>query len=331
MKMKKLNRQLTGINFGLGVIKVGIYLQVAASAAVISLILTPLLSKLSYKVGAVDQPKETRKIHKTAMPRLGGPAIFVSFIISLLLFVPLESEFVGLLLGAAVIMALGIIDDIWGVSPILKLAGQIVAALIFIHSGNRVEFITNPFDGLFYLGILSVPVTILWIVGITNALNLIDGLDGLASGVSAIALSAFSVIAFQNQQPIVALTALALLGGILGFLKYNFYPARIFLGDSGSLLLGYLISGLSIMGLMKSVTLVTFIIPMLLLGVPILDTFFAIVRRYWYKKPIFQADKGHFHHRLMGRGLSHKQAVLIIYMVSAGFGVSAVLFFQNGF
>ncbi len=309
----------------------GIYLQVAVTAAVLSLILTPLLSKLSYKVGAVDHPKETRKIHSTAMPRLGGPAIFLSFVISLLLFVPLEGEFVGLLSGAVIIMIMGIVDDIRGISPVVKLAGQIAAAAIFISFGSRVEFLTNPFDGLFYLGVFSVPVTLLWIVGVTNALNLIDGLDGLASGVSAIALSAFSIIAFLNQQPVVALTALALLGGILGFLKYNFYPAKIFLGDSGSLLLGFLISGLSIMGLLKSVTMVTFIIPMLLLGVPILDTFFAIIRRYWYKKPIFQADKGHFHHRLMSRGLSHKQAVLFIYMVSAGFGVGAVLFFQNGF
>ncbi|ACB85941.1 glycosyltransferase family 4 protein [Natranaerobius thermophilus] len=307
-----------------------LYLKVAVTSAALSLIMTPLLRKISYKVGAVDQPKESRKIHNHVMPRLGGPAIFLSFLISLIMYVPLETEFYGLLMGSILILVIGMLDDIYGLSPLIKLGGQVAAVLVFIAFGNQVEFLTNPFDGLFYLGVLSIPVTVMWMVGVTNALNLIDGLDGLASGVSAIALTAFAIIAVQNEQMLVALTALALLGGILGFLKYNFYPAKIFLGDSGSLLLGYMISALSVMGLLKSVTMVTFIIPMLLLGVPILDTFFAILRRYWHKRPIFQADKGHLHHRLLNLGMSHKQAVLFIYLISVGFGIGAVLFFQNG-
>ncbi|OWZ84962.1 MraY family glycosyltransferase [Natranaerobius trueperi] len=307
-----------------------LYVKVILTAILLSLVLTPLLRKLSYWVGAVDHP-DTRKVHSRVMPRLGGPAVFLSFLTTVILYVPLERNFQGLLLGALIILLVGIIDDIRGLSPINKLIGQIIAVLSFISFGNQVEFLTNPFDGLFYLGALSIPVTIFWMVGATNALNLIDGLDGLASGVSGIALFTFFIIALINQQVVVAIAALALLGSVIGFLKYNFYPAKIFLGDSGSLFLGYMISGLSVMGLLKGVTMVTFIIPMLVLGVPILDTFFAIVRRYKFKKPIFQADKEHLHHKLLGLGLSHKQTVLFIYLLSAGFGIGAVLFARNGF
>ena len=177
---------------------------------------------------------------------------------------------------------------------------------------------------------MSIPVTMLWIVGITNAINLIDGLDGLASGVSFIALLIFSFMSLQvNQNTLIALLSLALAGAVLGFLRYNFHPAKIFLGDTGSMFLGFTIAVISVMGLLKSVTLYTFITPILILGVPIFDTFFAIVRRYKNNQPIFAADKAHLHHRLLNLGFSHRQAVLAIYCLALVFGLSAVFIFNR--
>ncbi len=305
------------------------FLPIILTALGVSLLMTPWFCKLAYTFGAVDRPSG-RKVHEKETPCLGGPAIFISFLLVVMIFVPLRPDFYGLLLGGLIILLIGVYDDIKGFTPKQKLMGQILAALVFIAFGNQVDFLSSPYDGLLVLGIFSVPVTIFWVVGVTNALNLIDGLDGLASGVSAIALSTFFIIALFNQQIVFAMVVLALLGGVLGFLRYNFYPAKIFLGDSGSLFLGFMVAGLSVMGLMKGVTFLTLGVPIMILGVPILDTCFAIVRRFRFKKPIFQADKEHLHHWLLKMGLSHKQAVLVIYLLSFGCSLSAFYLILNG-
>ncbi len=289
---------------------------------------TPFIRRLANKIGAVDLPNQ-RKVHKEPMPRLGGMAIYLGFVAAALLLVDLSNKVIGLLLGGTIILILGIIDDVRGISPKTKLMGQAAAALVVIAFGIKIQFITNPFDSLIFLGSLSIPITLLWLVGVTNAVNLIDGLDGLASGISAIALFTFSYIAYTNQQFTVSLLTFLLAGCIIGFLRYNFYPATIFLGDSGSMFLGFNIAALAVFGLLKGVTLVALVIPLTILGVPIFDTFFAIVRRRREHQPIFKADKKHIHHRLLNRGLSHWQAVLIIYLISLCFSASALWFSSN--
>ncbi len=296
----------------------------AVIALLLSLVITPAVIKLAFKVGAIDQPN-ARKVHARVMPRMGGLAIFTAFAIPALIALPLNSQFMGLLLGGALILTLGIVDDIIEISPKVKLGGQLVAALILIGSGVRVENLTNPFGpDMIALGWMSIPVTIFWIVGITNAVNLIDGLDGLAAGISAIAAATLGLVAFQSD-PTISLIAFILVGAILGFMRYNFNPAKIFMGDSGSLFLGYMLAGLAIMGLAKSATVFSLFIPVLVLGVPILDTLFAIVRRLLNKQPIFQADKAHLHHCLLASGLSHRQTVLVIYGIHGGLSSVAVL------
>jgi UDP-GlcNAc:undecaprenyl-phosphate GlcNAc-1-phosphate transferase len=304
------------------------YLLLFGVAFFVSLVTTPLVSRLAFKIGAIDRPNK-RKVHDRLMPRLGGLAIFVGFVIASLFLVGGSSKITGLLLGSTIILILGIVDDTRGVSPKIKLLGQLLAAAVVVAFGIQIQFVNNPFNGYFYLGDLSIPFTLFWIVAVTNAVNLIDGLDGLASGVSTIALLTFALISFQMGQTTVSLLAFALAGAIIGFLRYNFYPAKIFLGDSGSMFLGFMVSVLSVFGLLKGVTVVTFVIPIIVLGVPIFDTCFAIFRRCREHKPIFQADKKHIHHRLLSYGLSHRQAVLVIYFISLFFSVSALLMLRG--
>jgi len=259
------------------------------------------------------------------MPRLGGVAIFAGFLAAYLAAGMYRPPFQGLLWGAGLILVVGLVDDIRGLSPRWKLAGQLAAALVVTFSGARVEFLTNPFDGFLVLGKLAVPVTVLWLVGVTNALNLVDGLDGLAAGTALIASATMAVVAWLEGETTVAFLALALAAAILGFLPYNFHPASIFMGDSGSMFLGLTLASLAVLGLTKSATVISLFIPVLILGIPILDTFFAIVRRFLNRRPIFQPDKGHLHHCLMAYGLTQKQAVLAIYVVNLCLGASAVL------
>ncbi|WP_366923767.1 undecaprenyl/decaprenyl-phosphate alpha-N-acetylglucosaminyl 1-phosphate transferase [Metallumcola ferriviriculae] len=302
------------------------YLILAALAVafIIVYVLTPHLIKVAGRVGAMDSPDD-RKVHQQAMPRIGGLAIFIGFVSAVLLFIPLTGEIKALLVGGAVVLLFGVVDDIKGISPKVKLFGQIAAAIIVTMGGIRVDFITNPFDGMILLGKLAVPVTVFWIVGVTNALNLIDGLDGLAAGTSAIAAVTISLVAAVQGQTAVAVMALVLAVSIMGFLKYNFHPAQIFMGDSGSMFLGFTLASMAVMGLTKGATVISLFIPIVVLGIPIFDTFFAIVRRYLQGKPIFQADKGHLHHRLLDMGFSHKQTVLAIYGVNLTLGGSGVL------
>lgn len=308
-----------------------VYFSLFAVAFVLALAVTPFIIRLAYRVGAVDVPNK-RKVHDRIMPRLGGLAVYLGFLaaMAVLVNVTYDRQILGLLLGGTVVLLLGMVDDIKSLPPLWKLAGQVLAAAIPIAFGIRVNFINNPFDGYFHLGWMSIPVTILWIVGVTNAINLIDGLDGLASGVSFIALMIFAFMAMKvNENLLISLSSVALAGSVLGFLRYNFHPAKIFLGDTGSMFLGFTIAVMAVMGLLKSVTLYTFISPILILGVPIFDTFFAILRRYKNHQPIFAADKAHLHHRLLNLGLSHRQAVLAIYCLALFFGLSAVLIFQR--
>lgn len=298
-------------------------LLMAAIAMVLSFAMTPLVRKLAFAVGAVDKPN-ARKVHARIMPRMGGLAIFLGFVGAVLYAVDPTPKIIGLLVGVTIIVAIGVIDDLKEISPKVKLLGQIAAAAVVMYSGVMVKLITNPFGpGVIDLGIFSIPVTLLWIVGVTNAVNLIDGLDGLAAGISAIASVTLGVVAFQND-PLITLLAFILAGSILGFMPFNFNPAKIFMGDSGSLFLGYTLAVLSIMGLAKSATALAVVIPVLVLGVPILDTAFAIFRRWSNQQPIFQPDKAHLHHCFLANGLSHRQTVLAIWAIHATMSGTAV-------
>jgi len=261
------------------------------------------------------------------MPRLGGLAIYIGFVASFTWIVPKTTLTWGILAGATVIVITGAFDDKYELSPKVKFIGQLVATFIVVFSGLRVEFINLPFDGVYIFGWLAIPFTVLWMIGITNAVNLIDGLDGLAGGVSAIATTTMLVMSLAIGNHTVSLLSVALLGAIVGFLFFNFHPAKIFMGDTGALFLGFILASMSILGF-KYVTLFAFIMPILILGVPISDTFIAIIRRKINKKPISEADKNHLHHRLLQLGYSHRQTVLIIYGVSAMFGASAIFFSQ---
>ncbi|MDN5344132.1 MAG: UDP-GlcNAc:undecaprenyl-phosphate/decaprenyl-phosphate GlcNAc-phosphate transferase [Clostridia bacterium] len=295
-----------------------------ALAGAISFLLTPILCRVAPRVGAVDKPN-ARKVHHTLMPRLGGVAIYAGFLTAFWLLGYHTNQYLGLWLGGSFIMLVGLVDDVKNISPRVKLMGQVVAAAILVAFGVRVEFLTNPFDGLFILGKLAIPVTIFWLVGVTNALNLVDGLDGLAAGTSLIASVTIAIVAWLNGESAVALLSLALAAGVLGFLPFNFHPARIFMGDSGSMFLGFNLAALATIGLTKSATVVSLFVPVVILGLPILDTALAIVRRFLNHRPIFAPDKGHLHHRLLAQGLTQRQAVGVIYLVDACLGGSAIL------
>ena len=225
---------------------------------------------------------------------------------------------------------MGIFDDLYDLSPKIKLIGQIAAAAILVCFGIKVEWVTNPFGGMFYLGKLSIPITIFWVVGITNTLNFIDGLDGLAAGISSIASFTLMVMALcEGLSSVVVLTA-ALAGGALGFLPHNFNPAKIFMGDTGAMFLGYTLAAISVVGAVKSATVIALVVPILALGLPIMDTAFAILRRFVNGYPIMQADKDHIHHRLLAIGFTQKQTVLIMYSISAVYGMSAIALAEMG-
>lgn len=304
-----------------------IYVSLFA-AFVASILLTPLVKRLAFRLGAVDAPNY-RKVHARIMPRLGGLAIFGAFIIGLGIysyFGSLSKYSIAIMVGALVIVVTGVLDDMYEISAKAKMLGQLIASLVVIFGGGiQIAFINLPFGGQLDFGFLSIPFTILWIVGITNAINLIDGLDGLAAGVSTIALVTLSAMAFIMGDMFVVAMAAILAASAIGFLFYNFHPAKIFMGDTGALFLGFMISVLALLGF-KNVTIVSLIIPIIMLGVPISDTFFAIVRRYRMKQKWSDPDKSHLHHRLLDMGFSHRQTVLIIYGFAAMFGLAAIIF-----
>lgn len=296
---------------------------------ILSLFLTPIVKKIAFKIGAVDQPGE-RRVNKKAMPTIGGLAIFLAFFISVFFLQPIQlSTSIPLFLSASIIIATGIVDDIKEIKPKTKVLGILIASLIiYFYADMRMDIVVIPLIGEIELGYLSLPITVIWILAITNSINLIDGLDGLASGISIIALSTMSIISFfflGEGNIAVFILIFTMIAAILGFLPYNFNPASIYLGDTGALYLGFMISVFSLYGL-KNVTLISLIIPIIILGIPITDTIYAILRRYLNKMPISSADKHHMHHRLMSLGLTHRQTVLAIYAVAIIFSIIALLY-----
>ncbi len=320
-------------------------LMVFVIACVATAILTPFSIRWAYKVGAVDIPKDERRAHAKPMPRVGGLAFIAGFLIStLIIFLCCEIDktvnFVdvnlwGFYIGALIIVAIGYLDDIncskKGIKPILKLGGQILAAICVVLSGVRIGYIEIPFLTMYGLTeIVSVIITIGWVVGVTNAINLLDGLDGLASGVSAIAVLSLLVIFILNGSAAIPLILVAaLLGSILGFLPYNFNPAKTFMGDVGSNFLGYTLATVSMLGMAKTYTIMAIVLPIIVLALPIFDTLFAICRRLLSGKSIMQADRGHLHHRLIDLGLSQRQAVLVLYCIAAIFGIFAIVLMKS--
>ncbi len=308
---------------------VGMALAALLTAALVAVISTPVVRSLAFRVGAVDIPKDNRRMHDHPIPRMGGLAIFLGFILSVLIFVPLTPELRGMLLGSVVIVILGILDDIFALPALPKFFVQIGAAFIAVLEGNRIEFLSNPNlfskDLFWELGWLAIPITVLWIVGITNAVNLIDGLDGLACGVSTISSMTMLVIALVVKEPDVAILMAALSGACIGFLPYNLNPAKIFMGDTGSTFLGFILAVVSIQGLFKFYTIISFAVPFLMLGLPIFDTCFAILRRVSHGQSPMAPDRGHIHHRLIDMGFTQKQAVAVLYIISAILGLSAVV------
>lgn len=301
--------------------KLALILILACAIAYFS---TPYMIRLAHRLGAVDRP-EQRKVHNRIMPRLGGLGIFSAFIITILLGVQVSDPVLGIIFGGIVIFLVGMLDDIFQLPPLVKLGGQSIAAAIAIYYGVVVSFVTNPFDGPIELGYLGIPLTFLWIVGISNAINLIDGLDGLAAGVSGIAAATIGFVAYTQGQDAVFTAAFILVAAIIGFLPYNFHPARTFMGDGGSNFLGFILGCLAVMGLTKSTAVISLFVPIVILGIPIFDTFFAIIRRVYNKTPIFMPDKSHLHHRLMAIGCGHRTTVLVIYAISGFFGLVAIL------
>ncbi|MFD1363680.1 glycosyltransferase family 4 protein [Lentibacillus salinarum] len=291
----------------------------------VSFVITPLLIKFAKRLNATDKP-DHRKMHTDPIPTLGGLAIFISFMTGLLILQPTGEYHLAIVTGAIVMIALGFLDDVLDLSPKVKFLTQLaVAVFVVFWGGLQVEFINLPFGGEIEFGFFSSVVTILWIAGVTNAINLIDGLDGLAAGVSSIALLTLAVMAVIMGNVYVATMAFILFFSTAGFLRYNFFPAKIFMGDTGALFLGYMISVLALLGF-KNVTVISFIIPIFILGVPISDTLIAIIRRFINRQPISRPDSAHLHHRLIRAGFTHKQTVLFIYALSGMFCVSAILF-----
>lgn len=311
-------------------IVIGTIIAAFAVAAVLSYFFTPPVKNFAHKVGAIDVPKDARRMHKKPIPRLGGLAIYGGFLCSILIFGQLDETMLCVLLGAAIIVALGIFDDVLALGAKLKFVVQIVAAAIPVCIGDlQIGLFTNlnplsdtPFV---HLGILAVPATIIWIVGITNAVNLIDGLDGLAVGVSSIAAITMLAVALLTGNMPIAITMAALAGACIGFMPYNLNPAKIFMGDTGSTFLGYMLATVSIMGLFKFYAVISFAVPFLILGLPIFDTANAIIRRVAAGRSPMSPDRGHVHHKLIDMGFNQKQAVAVLYVISAILGLSAVV------
>ena len=319
-------------------------------AFIITFMATPYTIKIAQKVGAVDIPKDKRRMHKKAMPKFGGPAVILGFLVSviyLLIVMSMEKtinlfgieeygkKLLGMFLGIVIISITCVIDDIKTIKPVIKLVGQVLAAIVVVSFGIRIDDIVPPFiTSQIGQEIFSIILTIGWIVGVTNAINLIDGLDGLSSGISVISSISLLIIFVLNGSPLVSiLLVTALAGALVGFLPFNFAPAKTFIGDTGSNFLGFSLSIISILGVAKTYTIAVIVLPLIVLGLPIFDTLWAIVRRIIKGKSIkaiFKADKGHMHHRLVRKGFSQKQAVLILYGISATFGIFAVILLESG-
>jgi len=303
-------------------------------AMAISFAMTPVAKSFAQKVGAIDVPKDARRIHKHPIPRMGGLAIFLGFVLSVVLFADINRQIQGMLLGAVVVVVIGVIDDMIQLKAIVKLVFQILAALIAVYYGIVIDVVSSlNFLGTgqyISLGFMSIPITVFWIVAITNSVNIIDGLDGLAVGVSVISSVVMLVVSLLVADISLAIIIAALVGACLGFMPYNINPAKIFMGDSGSLLLGYVLATVSIIGLFKFYAIVSFVVPFFVLAFPLLDTTFAFFRRIMKGQSPMSPDRGHLHHRLIDMGMSQKQAVAVLYSVSTVLGLVAVVLTTGG-
>lgn len=304
-------------------------------SALVAFTLTPAVRVFAYKIGAIDVPKDTRRMHKKPIPRLGGLAIFIGFICASVAFCEPSPALMAIWFGGLVIVCAGILDDVISLHPLVKFAIQILVALIAVSQGMRIGFISIA-GNTYSLGNWSIFITVVWIVGLTNAINLIDGLDGLSCGVSAIcSLSLFMVTLLMADNTSALITAI-LAGACIGFLPFNSNPAKIFMGDTGALFLGYTLSVMSVNGLFKVHTIASFLIPMSIFALPLFDTAFAFIRRILHGKSPFSADRGHIHHKLIDMGFNQKQSVYILYSVCGILGIAAIMFtnenlFKAGF
>ncbi len=305
----------------------------------VSLCLTPLVRALSRWAGALDTPDGRRRLHATPIPRLGGVAVFVSFygcvtLISGRLGSPHAYEAsqlaFALFVPSLLILVLGIADDLWAVGPWVKIGVQLAAGLlVFYRLGIRIEHLTNPFTGSSTLAALSLPATLFWIILVTNAFNIVDGMDGLAAGVCFIALSCMLLVSLQMGNTAIAFVVAPLAGAVLGFLRYNFNPASIFMGDSGSLFLGFQLAVLSVVGSQKSSTAISVATPLFILALPLVETSISTLRRFLSGRSILQADSGHIHHRLMRLGFTPRRAAGLLYLGSAAFGLASLFIIQS--
>jgi len=297
------------------------------------LLLTPWIRRWALTRGVVDQPGG-RKVHQSPTPLLGGGGLFITFMVVLIapfflwrgLFFQGREYLVGIIVGSSLIFLLGIYDDLKGASPLLKIGVQLIAGLVLINFGLAVTVLSNPFRHPIYLGWWGIPLTVGWVIFITNALNLIDGLDGLAAGVSAIVALVLLVVGLKREAALTAFLGAGIAGGCLGFLRYNFPPARIFMGDAGSMLLGFLLASISLIRPLKSVAAVALFVPIVALGVPIVESFTTIIRRFWRRRSPLAADRGHIHYILLDLGFTPKVTVIIIYLISGLFGLVCVGF-----
>ena len=319
-------------------------------AFIVSFMATPYTIKIADKIGAVDVPKDKRRMHTKKMPKFGGPAVIVGFLVSmayLLVVMSIEcsidlfaeqeygKKLLGVLLGIVAIAVTGILDDTKTLTWWQQLLGQVTAAVIVVAFGVRIEHLDIPF--LYRVGlndVFSIIVTIVWIVGVINSINLIDGLDGLSSGISLISCISLLIIFLMNNSPMIAtIIVTAMSGALVGFLPFNFSPAKTFIGDTGSNFLGFMLAVVSILGVAKTYTAAVIVLPVIVLGLPIFDVLFAIIRRIAKGKSIkavFKPDKGHLHHKLVAKGFTQKQAVLILYGLSASLGMFAIILFDSG-
>ena len=314
------------------------YICVYLGSALLALAITPAVIWLARRIGAMDHPG-VRSIHKEAVPRIGGAAIFVSSMCLILSVLYLRNDIgaafrdtpwqlMTLLSSATFVFLVGLVDDLRGLPASLKFLAELLAAGALCFAGVRIDAIGITHHWVVSLGWLSCPLTLLWVVGITNAINLSDGLDGLAAGISAIASGVIAILAMYSGNVVMAVFALALAGSLSGFLVFNFHPAKTFMGDCGSLFLGFIIAASSVMCMTKSSALVGLTLPALALGIPIFDTLFSMLRRYLERRSLFAPDRGHFHHRLLDLGLRQRHAVILIYvltLLSSGLGLLMIV------
>jgi len=296
-----------------------------ACAALVSYTTTPPVRLLAFRIGAIDIPTDARRMHKKPTPRIGGLAIFAGFLVATLVFCEASSQLYAIWIGGGILVILGILDDIFRLSALLKLVVQLCVAGIAVSFGILIDHITL-FGTHIEFGAFAIPITMLWIVGLSNAINLIDGLDGLSCGVSAITSISILMVMLIAEDYTSALITAILTGSCFGFLPYNKNPAKIFMGDTGALFLGYTLSIISVQGLFKLHTMLSFLVPVSIFALPIFDTLIAIIRRVAHGQSPFHPDRGHFHHKLVDMGFSHKEAVKLLYAISGLMGLVAVTY-----